>query len=277
MRAIWTGSISFGLVHIPVRLLSASKDKRLSFRLLSRDDHTPISLKKMSDDHVEKEMSRDDIVKGYEYKKGQYVVLEEADFKKANPHKTQLIEIVQFVDEHEIDPKLYEKPYYIEPLQSNARAYVLLRDALKKSSKVAIAKYVIRDREHIGALRAEGSVLMLDQMRFAEELYSHKDISVPPKADYTRQEFDLSLSLIDDLTKEFRASEFKDTFTREIMKVIEEKAKGLEKKEAEREMISATDVADILSMLKKSLRHERERDKERDRERPRVRSASRTY
>lgn len=253
MRAIWSGSISFGLVNIPVSLYSASKERPLSFRLLAKDDLCPISYKKVCRND-NRAVEQKDIVKGYEFEKDQYVILEPDDFKRANARKTELIDIVQFATEKEINGKLYDKPYYVEPLKKSMKAYALLRDALKKSSRVGIAKLVMRDREHIAALRPEGDLLVLVQLRYADELRDPGEINAPAQIEYSKKELDLALHLIENLTEEFKVTDFKDTFAAELMKVIRSKAKGtLKRIPEEREEVKATEVSDILAMLKKSL------------------------
>jgi DNA end-binding protein Ku len=261
MRAIWNGSISFGLVNIPVRLYSAAKERALSFRLLAKDDLCPISYKKVCRDH-DREIEQKDIVKGYEVTDGQYVILEPADFKKASAAKTELIDIVEFVKENEIDAKLYDKPYYIEPLKKSEKAYALLRDALKESGKVGVATFVMREKQHIATVRPENDVLILDQMRFADEIRDPEDINAPHAVKYTKKELDLAKSLIDSLSETFKVSDFKDTYTDQLMKVIKAKARGelKEIKEPAKE-IKATDVSDILDALKRSI----DRDKKKSR------------
>ncbi|MBV9349506.1 MAG: Ku protein [Patescibacteria group bacterium] len=253
MRALWTGSISFGLVNIPVSLYSASKERALSFRLLAKDDLCPISYKKVCRED-DKPIDQKDIVKGYEVEKGEYVVLETADFKKAGVIQTELIDIKQFVLAEEIDSKLYDKPYYIEPQKKSVKAYALLRDALKKSGKVAVATFIMRDKQHIATIRPDGNILILDQLRYADEVRDPDEIRVPAKADYSKKELDLALSLIDDLTDTFNVKEYKDTFAEELMRIIHAKAKGqLKQIKKPVERVQATDVSDILAMLKKSL------------------------
>lgn len=258
MRAIWSGSISFGLVNIPVRLYSASKERALKFRMLAKDDLCPISYKKVCRDD-NKVVPYEDIVKGYEYEKDEYVVLSDEDFKKAFAKRTELIDIVSFVDEDNIDSKLYDKPYYIEPLKKSSKAYVLLRDALQKSGKVGIAKFVMRDKEHLAVVRPDSSsILILDQLRFKEELRDTEDINVPSKADYSKKELDLALSLIENLSEEFDVKDYKDTFTAELRKIIEAKAKGkLKHIETKEEKLEPTDVADIMDALRRSLKEEK--------------------
>jgi DNA end-binding protein Ku len=252
MRAIWSGALSFGLVNIPVRLYSASRERTLSFRLLDREKHSPISYKKVRRED-DKEVAQKDIVKGYEYEKGQFVVLEPEDFKKAAPKKTQTMDVVQFTDKARIDPMYFDKPYYLEPDAKAARAYALLRDALKKTGKVGIARYVLHDREHIGVLEPRGDALVIMQMRYQDELRDPEEINVPSRGEYADKEMSLALSLIDNLTEPFKAQSYKDTYVEELKKVIEAKAKGKRITIAKDEAPAATSTADILKALQKSL------------------------
>ena len=257
MRAIWSGSLGFGLINIPVKLYSGSKDRALKFRLLDKHDHCEISYKKVcrSDD---KPVDQKDIVKGYEYEKGQYVVLTPEDFKSANAKKTSTIEIVNFSKESDIDAKYIDKPYYLEPDKKSAKAYVLLRDALKSSKKVGIARYVIKDKEHIGMIRVDGKVLQLVQLRYEDEVIEPEDVKVPSEAAYTKKEMDMALSLIDSITEEFDPSNFKDTYTDELKKMIEQKLKGaVPKKNKGEKRMQATESTDLFEMLKKSLDKEK--------------------
>jgi DNA end-binding protein Ku len=253
MRAIWSGALGFGLINIPIKLYSGSRDRALKFRLLDKHDHCEISYKKVcrSDD---KPVDQKDIVKGYEYEKGQYVILTPEDFKEANAKKTSTIEIVNFSDESDVDVKYIDKPYYLEPDKKSAKAYVLLRDALRQSKKVGIARYVIKDKEHIGMVRAEGNILALIQLRFEDELVSQSDLNIPGKADYSKKEMDMALSLIESITEPFKASNFKDTYADELRKLIEEKVKGAApRKKKKGDRFEATDATDLFEMLKKSL------------------------
>jgi DNA end-binding protein Ku len=257
MRAIWSGSLGFGLINIPIKMYSGSKDRALKFRLLDKNDLCEISYKKVcrSDD---KAVEQKDIVKGYEYEKGQYVVLTPEDFKTANAKKTSTIEIVNFSKESDIDAKYIDKPYYLEPDKKSAKAYVLLRDALKGSKKVGIARYVIKDKEHIGMIRVDGKVLQLVQLRFEDEVIVSEDIKVPGEVAYTKKEMDMALSLIDSITEEFKPSNFKDTYTEELKKLIEQKLKGaLPKKKKGEKRMQATESTDLFEMLKKSLDKEK--------------------
>jgi DNA end-binding protein Ku len=254
MRPLWSGSISFGLVNIPVKLYSASQERALKFNLLEKRTLSPISYKKVIKG-TDTEVPQSDIVKGYACGKGKYVVLTPQDFKRADPKKTELIDIVSFADEGEVDTKLFDKPYFIEPAKKAEKAYGLLRDALKKSGKVGVAKYVFHDKEHIGIVKFEDKMLMLIQLRFADELRKPEGLTMPSDTDYSKKELDLALSLIDQLTDSFDITEYKDTYADELRKVIKEKAKGDLKEVAQpsEAAVPATNVADILEMLKQSL------------------------
>jgi DNA end-binding protein Ku len=257
MRAIWSGALSFGLVNIPVKLYSATAGVGLDLTMLHKKDLSPIRYAKICRADG-KEIPYEDIVKGYEYQKGDFVVLTEEDFKKANVEKTKAIEIESFAKESEIDPIYFEKPYYLEPEKGAEKAYALLRESLKKSKKIGIAKFVLRNREHLAAIRPEGKVIVLEQMRFQEEVRPATDLTLPDAKKAGNREVEIALALIDQLTEHFDASKYKDTYTDELKKVIEAKAKGKPIKAKGKEP-QITEVADIMAMLKKSLEKEKAR------------------
>jgi DNA end-binding protein Ku len=255
MRSLWSGSLSFGLVNIPIKLFSASVDRALSFKLFDKHGNCPVSYVRVCRASG-KEVSYEDIVKGYEYQKGDYIVLNEEDFKKAAPRKTDLIQILQFSDMSDIDPKYYEKPYYIEPDKKAAKAYVLLREALAKSKKVAIAKFLMREKEHIAAIRPEGDILVLHQLRYEDEIRKDPDAAIP-KSTYSKEELDVALALIKKLGKKFDAGKFRDTYTEELMEVIKAKAKGKKAKVSIKSPYAkTTEMKDLMKLLKKSLEKE---------------------
>ena len=228
-------------------------ERALSFKLFDKHGNCPISYVKVCRSSG-KEVKQEDIVKGYEYEKGDYVILDEKDFKIAAPKKTDLIDIVQFANESEIDIKYFEKPYYIEPDKKAAKAYALLRDALKESKKVAIAKFVMRQKEYVAAIRTDGDGLILDQLRYADEIRDPKELNLPKKTTYTKKELEIAQTLIKQLTKKFDATKFKDTYTEELEDVIEAKAKGKRVRVDSKEKApAATDMKDLMKMLEKSL------------------------
>lgn len=263
MRSIWSGSLSFGLINIPVRVYSASEERALKFHLLDKHGHCPISYLKVCRGTA-KEVKYEDIVKGYEYQKGDYVVLTDEDFKKAAPKKTKLIEIVSFVDESEIASEYIDKPYFIEPDKKAQKAYVLLREALKRAGKVAVAKMVLREKERIAMIKPEGRVLMLIQLRYEDELREPEGLNLPEEGAYSKKELDMALMLIDQLVEHFNASEYKDEYTEELKKVIAQKAKGKPIKVPGKDAVPvSTNMQDLMKVLRESLEKEKKsRDKE---------------
>jgi len=223
MRAIWTGAIGFGLVNIPVKMYSATQDSSLDLDMLDKKDHSNIRFQRVNE-KTGKEVAWENIVRGYKYN-GDYVILDDEDFKKASPEKSKLIEIAEFVSVDDIDTVFYETPYYLEPEKTGAKAYVLLRDALEKSGKVGLGTYVMRTKETIGIIKPKDDILVLNKMRFPEEIRDHKELKVP--ADKTKpNELKMALALIDQLSGPFDIDKYKDTYSEQLMKVIEAKAKG---------------------------------------------------
>ena len=223
MKAIWTGSIGFGLVNIPIKMYSAVEESTLDLDMLDKKDHAQIRFKRVNE-NTGKEVAWQNIVKGY-LQNEKYVVLDEKDFEKASPEKTKHIEITQFVDEKEIDSMFFEIPYYLEPDKTGARAYVLLREALKKTSKAGVGVFVMHKREHVCMIKATNDVLILNRIRFAEEIRSHKDLSLP-SAKSKPGELKMAMNLINQLSTKFNPSKYKDEYTSKLMKIIKAKAKG---------------------------------------------------
>jgi DNA end-binding protein Ku len=251
MRAIWSGSISFGLVNIPVKLVSAVQSEELNFDMLSKKDMAPIRYARI-DTKTEKEVPWKDIVKGYEYTKGKYVIIEAADFEKASPEKSHSIDIVQFVKQEEIDPILYEKPYYIIPAKGGEKSYRLLLKALEASGTVGIAEFMLRNRAHVCAVKTYNEVLLLNQMRYQEEIREVPEIEIK-KEKITDKELQLAKKLIEQLTETFDASAFKDTYIAELQKLIKAKAAGKQIRIAEEPKKATGAVKDLMEVLKQSL------------------------
>jgi len=223
MRAIWTGAIGFGLVNIPVKMYSGVQDSSLDLDMLDKKDHSNIRFQRVSE-KTGKEVAWENIVRGYKYN-GEYVILSDEDLKKASPEKSKVIEIAEFVNQDEIDTVYYETPYYLEPEKTGAKAYVLLRDALEKSGKVGLGTYVMRTKEAIGIIKPMDDILVLNKMRFAEEIRDHNDFKIP--ADKSKpNELKMALALIDQLSGSFEIDKYHDTYSDQLMKVIEAKAKG---------------------------------------------------
>ncbi len=256
MRPIWNGALSFGLINIPVRIYSASKENALKFKMLEKKSLCPISYLKVCRG-TKKEVKYEDIVKGYEYQKGDYVVITSEDFQKAAPKKTKTVDIVSFSEESAIDTKYFEKPYYIEPDKKAEKAYVLLREALKRSKKVGIGRIVFKDREHICVIRPEGTMLVLIQLRFQDEIRDSGDLKIPDKSEYSKRELDIALMLIEQLTETFEASKYRDTYTDELQKVIDRKAQGKPIRVTVEKEPVPSDMRDLMALLKKSLEQEK--------------------
>jgi len=248
-RPLWSGSISFGLINVPVRLYTASVERELSFHLLHEKDVSPIRYARICREEG-REVPSEDIVKGYEYRKGDYVILHDEDFQKADLRRTKSIDVFEFVEEKEVDPIYFEKPYYIEPEEGAGKAYVILREALAKSKRVGVAKYVLHNKEHLAVLKPEGDMLMLVNLRFKDELTRPK-LKIP-KGKSSQREVDMALRLIDQLTEHFKPEKFHDSYSGELKKIIAKKARGKTVK-SKSKAPTPTDVPDIMSMLKKSL------------------------
>lgn len=252
MRSIWRGSISFGLVNIPVRLFSASQvHEGIDLDMLHKEDHSPIRYARVCRSDGE-EVPWDEIVKGYEYRDGDYVVLTPEDLKKADVEKAKTIKIQQFADESEIDTRYFEKPYYLEPEKGADTAYALLREALERSGKIGLAKFAMRARENMAAIKPVGKVLVLNQLRFPADVRSPADLNLPDKKAATEGEVKMALALINQLNKPFIAEDWHDTYTEELEEVIEEKAKG-HKPKAHGKPPKDTKVKDLMATLKASL------------------------
>ncbi|PYK10191.1 MAG: Ku protein [Verrucomicrobia bacterium] len=247
-RAIWKGSISFGLVNIPIALYPATRREELRFRLLRKSDLSPVNYKRVAEKDG-KEVPWDQIVKGYEYEKGKYVVLKEEDFERVDLEATQTVDIQDFVDQEEIDPMFFYKPYYCD------KAYALLRDALKDSNKVGIAKVVIKTRQYLAGVKPEDGTLVLELMHFADELADPEKLHVPKKTEVGKREMNMAKSLIDSMSSKWDPEKYKDDYREALMEVIEEKveAGGKEIEEKPRKAPKPTKVIDLVSVLQNSL------------------------
>jgi DNA end-binding protein Ku len=255
MRAIWKGSISFGLVNIPIALYPATRREELKFRLLRAKDLSPVNYKRVAEKDG-KEVPWDEIVKGYEYEKGKYVLLKDEDFQRVDLEATQTVDIQDFVDQQEIDPMFFYKPYYLEPQKGGDKAYVLLRDTLAKTGKVGIAKVVIKTRQYLAGVKAEDSVLVLELMHFAEELADADKLHVPKKIEPGKRELDMAKALVESMSAKWDPKKYRDDYREALMEVIEEKVeaggKEIEEKPKPKPRPS-TKVIDLVSVLQESL------------------------
>ena len=251
MRAIWTGAIGFGLVNIPVKLYSATHDSTLDLDVLDKNGHANIRYARINE-RTGKEVPWGNIVKGYKYN-DDYVVLTEEDFEKVSPKKSKLIEINAFTKADVIEPTYYDTPYYLEPAKGGEKAYVLLREALKQSGKVAVGEYILRKKEILCLLKPQGDMLLLLKVRYAEEIRSYEDLNIPKGIAVKPAELKMAQTLINQLTpKKFAMNKYKDTYDDELMKIIEAKAKG-KRITQPKFKITRNKSKDIMAQLKASL------------------------
>ena len=256
-RAIWSGSISFGLLNVPVKLYSAVSKKTVSFRELREGDGARIRHKRVAESDG-KEVPYEKIVKGYEYAPDQYVVLTKDELSELDPKKTRAIEIQDFVDLDDIDPIYFEQPYFLGPDKGAERAYALLVQAMKDSRKVAIARFVLRNKEHLAAIRPMDDVLTLATMRFHDEVSTPDDLdgevfedSKPKKPD--QRELEMAKQLIESLTTKFKADKYRDEYREELLDLLERKAEGKEVVTAPSEEPKPTKAPDLMAALEESL------------------------
>jgi DNA end-binding protein Ku len=250
MKAIWKGSIGFGLVNIPVKLFSATEQSNLDLDMVDSRDGSKIRFQRVNE-KTGKEVKWEDISKAYMINEN-YVVLDDADFEEAAPAKSKIIEVNHFVDADEIDTIYFENSYYVEPEKSGAKAYALLRGALIKSGKVGIAQFVMRTTEVLAVLKATDNILVLSKIRFAEEVRSTTEFSLPSKSSVKPGELKMALSLINQYTEPFNIEKFKDEYSASLLKIIKARAKG--KRPAIKKLkIVHSKSKDLMEQLKASL------------------------
>lgn len=250
MRPIWTGSISFGLINIPVKLFSAVQASALDLDMLDGRDHANIKFKRVNESTGE-EIAYEDIVKGYKLDSG-YVILEAADFEAADAVKTKMIEIINFVDEREINSIFYEQPYYLEPDKAAMKAYALLREALQASGKVGVTTFVLRNKEGLAILKPFKDVIVLNRIRFSQEIREPSELNLPPVSKAKTKEMDMANKLVEQLTEKFNIDEYKDNYTDKLLKRIKEKSKG-KKISAPKMQVVHKESDNLMEMLKASL------------------------
>jgi DNA end-binding protein Ku len=258
MRAIWKGSITFGFVNIPIGLYTATRTERLRFHMLRKSDLSPVNYKRVAA-HDGKEVPWEDIVKGYEYEKGKFVVLKEDDFKRVDVEATQTVDIVDFVELADIDPMFFDQPYYLEPQKGGEKAYVLLREALKGTGKAGIAKVVIKTRQHLAAVKPLNHMLVLELMHFQEELVPAEGLKIPSTANVGKKEMDMAVQLVNSLTEQWKPEKYTDDYRSALLKLIREKAEsgGKTPAGAAPKKVKATNVIDLVEVLQQSLQHAR--------------------
>lgn len=263
-RVLWKGAISFGLVHIPVGLYSAEKRNNFDLTMLDRRDMKPVGFKRYNKETGE-EVSWDQIVKGYEYEKERYVVLTDEDFRRANVEATQTIDILRFVEGEEIAPMYFETPYYLAPDRRGEKGYALLRETLKHTHKVGVANVVIRTRQYVAALIPVGDVIVMNTLRYADEVRAADELEVPSKnvkaAGVTPRETEMAVKLVEEMTGDWNPEDYRDTYHEDLLKLIDTRIKA-----GETEVISTTEasetdeepsrgkVVDLMALLKRSVR-----------------------
>ncbi|MBK6264356.1 Ku protein [Marivirga sp. S37H4] len=249
MRSIWNGSISFGLVSIPVKLYSGSEDRRIDLDMLDSSDHARIRYKRVNENTGE-EVEWKDIVKGFK-KDDKYIVLEDEDFEQANVKKSKTIDIEEFIEEDQVAEVLYKKPYFIEPQKEGNKSYNLLRDALKKTKKLGVATFVMRQKENLSLIGVYENALVLHVIRFADEIRPTKELNLPDTK-VSKKEVDMAQSLIDQHTTSFDFKKYKDVYNKQLMKIIEAKSSG-KKSKARKVDSKPTPAKDLMAQLKASL------------------------
>jgi DNA end-binding protein Ku len=253
MRPIWNGVLSFGLINIPIKVYSATAGVEMDLRMLHKTDLSPIKYMKVCKKDG-KEVAMADIVKGYEYQEGDYVILTEEDFKEANVKRTQAIDVIDFVKESEIDTIYFEKPFYLEPDKGAGKAYSILRESLRKSRKVGVAKFVFHNREHLGIIKPHANLIVLEQMRFEDEVKAPEKLSLPEHDSIRAKELTMAMSLIDHLTEKFDIGDYHDSYRKELDALIKAKIKGNSRKvKLKDDELKPTKSADIMLLLKQSL------------------------
>jgi len=260
-RPIWKGMISFGLVSVPVALYPAEESHQLSFSMLDKRDFSPVGYKRYNKT-TGREVPWNDIVKGYEYDKDQYVVLTDEDFRRANVQQAKSVDITTFVDADEIPPQYFETPYYLVPEARGQKVYALLRETLRAANKIGVGEVVIRTTHHLAAVVPVGDALMMITMRYADEIREGKAFDFPSRslknAGIKPKEVELARKLIDDMAGPFKPEEFEDTYNEDLMHRIEEKVKRgqtqeLTKPESEKQTKRSAKVIDLMELLKQSI------------------------
>lgn len=249
MRSIWNGSISFGLVSIPIKMYSGSEDRKLDLDMLDVHDNERIRYKRVNEKTGE-EVQWKDIVKGYK-QDDSYIILDDDDFANANMKKSKTIDIEEFIDENEVADVLFKKPYFLEPQKEGKKSYNLLRDALKKTGKLGVATFVMRQKENLSLIGVYKNVLVLHVIRFSDEIRDPADLKISTTA-VSKKEVDMAISLIENYTEKFKLDKYKDVYNDQLMKIIKSKASG-KKSKVEKIDTTPTPAKDLMAMLKESL------------------------
>jgi len=251
-RAIWKGALAFGLVNIPVEVHVAVRDHRPHFRLLHAKDKSPVSFQRVCA-REGKPVAWQDLVKGYEYSKGHFVVLTKEDFRAAAVEKTQRVDILDFVDASEIDDRFFETPYYLVPGKSGEQAYALLREAMRTTKRVGIAKFILRDVQHLAAVEVIEEALTLTLLRFSDELVDTGTFSLPSSKQIRKNELDMAMALVNSLAAEWKPEKYTDEYRENLMRIIKAKSKGKTVSLEAAEEPRHAEVVDLMERLRQSL------------------------
>jgi len=251
-KALWKGSISFGLVNIPIELHTAVRNHRPKFRLLHAKDKSPVKFERVCirDGHT---VAWEDLVKGYEYTKGHFVVLTKEDFQAAAVEKTRTVDIVDFVKSEEIDDRFFETPYYVVPARGGERAYALLREAIRESGRIGIAKFILRDAQHLAAVEVIESAIVLSVMRFADELVDVRQFELPRAEGVRKAEMDMAKALVNSLAAEWDPAKYTDQYRENLMRIIQGKVKGRKVHLEPTTEPEHAEVVDLMERLRRSL------------------------
>jgi len=265
-RAIWKGSISFGLVNIPIELHTAVRDHRPRFRMLHAKDRSPVRFERVciKDGHP---VAWEDLVKGYEYAKGRFVVLTKEDFQAAALEKTRTVDIIDFVKSDEIDDRYFETPYYLVPAKGGERAYALLREAIREADRIGIATFILRDAQHLAAVEVIGDALVLSVMRFADELVDTANFSFPAAGNIRKPELDMAKALVNSLASEWDPDKYSDKYRENLLRIIKGKVKGKEVALEPTTEAPRAEVVDLMERLRRSLEASGTRQRSAGRER----------
>ena len=251
-RAIWTGSLSFGLVNIPIEVHTAVRDHRPHFRLLHAKDRSPINFERVCQKD-RKTVAWEDLVKGYEYEKGRFVVLTKEDFELAAIEKTRRIDVLDFVETDAIDDRYFDKPYYLTAKKGGEAAYALLREAMNEAGRIGIAKFVMRETQHLAAIEGIGDALVLSTLRFADELVDTSSLTFPSGKNVNKAELNMAKMLVENLAAEWDPAKYADDYQENLMRVIKAKMKGKEPDLVVEERSRDSNVIDLMERLRQSL------------------------
>jgi DNA end-binding protein Ku len=260
-RSLWKGAISFGLVHIPVEMYPAVREKSLDLTMLDRRDFSPVGFKRYNKSN-DKEVTWDNIVKGYEYSDGEYVVLSEEDLRRANVEATGTIDILAFVDAADVPLMYYEQPYYLAPGKGGDKVYALLRETLRKAGKIGIATVVIRVKQHLAALVCVGDTIVLNTLRYQDEIRETEELKIPSSSTKTAaisdKELKMAMALVEGMSEKWKPEQYHDSYREDVLALVEKKVKAKETKTItmpgkDKAPVRSSNVVDLVALLQQSI------------------------